>query len=512
MTTVLEEPPKIGSQIPKYRIAPSPPEGYYKDHAEDAVEYASFYGLVADEWQADTCEAWMRQDITTGRWLASTWAITVSRQNGKNGTLEIVELYGMAELGLKFLHTAHEVKTARKAFLRLKHFFGEKANDPNAKFPELNKLVQEVRNTNGQEAIVLKNGGSVEFIARSKGSGRGFTVDVLVLDEAQDLQDSELEALRPTISAAPSGDPVQIYMGTPPADISVTGEPFVRARTKAIKGENDRVAWVEFGAKGDVDEMTPKQLEEFVLDPYNWADANPAWGTRINGQTIKDDLAEFSPRSFARERLNMWPSSIGDLSAVPMAKWKKLIKKNIPADWPVLAYGIDMNPTRTKVVISVAVDHGNMGPIHLELAVDAPFDDEGTSSLVEWLWVRAKRRTPIVIDYYSPAKSLEPWLTRKRMKVFILNTGEFVQACGNLHDAVAKDGSITHSNQKQLNDSVKGTHRENVGVAGAFKWNRVSLDTDLGPIMAITCAYFGAIKFARRKSSETKKQFAAKLS
>jgi hypothetical protein len=32
----------------------------------------------------------------------------------------------------------------------------------------------------------------VEFIARSKGSGRGFTVDVLVCDEAQDLADEEL--------------------------------------------------------------------------------------------------------------------------------------------------------------------------------------------------------------------------------------------------------------------------------------------------------------------------------
>ena len=73
-----------------------------------------------------------------------------------------------------FLHTAHEVKTTRKAFKRLKHFFGEIVNDPNAKFPELNALVTEIRSTNGQEAIYLSTGGSVEFIARSKGSGRGF--------------------------------------------------------------------------------------------------------------------------------------------------------------------------------------------------------------------------------------------------------------------------------------------------------------------------------------------------
>lgn len=522
MTAVLEEP-QVGNQTPKYCIAPKGENGFITDHAEDAIEFAAFYGLKADVWQADTCKTWMRQDSLTGKWLAGIWAITVSRQNGKNGTLEIVELYGMAELGLRFLHTAHEVKTARKAFIRLKQFFGEKANDPNAAFPELNALVKEVRNTNGQEAIVLRKrdpetgeltneaGGSVEFIARSKGSGRGFTVDVLVLDEAQDLQDSELEALRPTISAAPGGDPVVIYMGTPPADIGLVGEPFVRTRHKAISGESNRTAWVEFGAEGEVDDMTPDELARFVMDPRNWADANPAWGTRVLGQTIKDDLEAFTPRSFARERLNMWPRSLGESAAIPMEPWKRLRIPEAHPDWPVLAYGIDMNKERTKVTISVAADHGGEGtPIHLELAVEAPFDDRGTEALVEWLWVRAKRRVPIVIDYYSPAKTIEPRLKKKKMKVFILNTAEFGQACGSLYDAVVKDKSITHAGQEQLDVSIKGTYREKLGEAGAFKWSRVSLDTDLGPIMAVTCAYFGSIKFARRKvANSTKKPFAA---
>ena len=114
-------------------------------------------------------------------------------------------------LGEKFLHTAHEVKTARKAFLRIASFF-ENARQ----YPELVALVKEIRKTNGQEAIVLSNGGSCEFIARSKGSGRGFTVDVLVCDEAQDLTDEELAALLPTISAAPLGNPQVIFTGTPP--------------------------------------------------------------------------------------------------------------------------------------------------------------------------------------------------------------------------------------------------------------------------------------------------------
>ncbi len=512
MTAVLEGP-RVGNQKPQWCYAPAP-EGYTSYDAEDAVFFAGEYGLTADQWQATTCEAWMRRDSTTGRWLAGTWAITVSRQNGKNAVLEIFELYGMTQLELKFLHTAHEVKTARKAFIRLKYFFGEKRDDPNANFPDLNALVQEVRNTNGQEAIVLKNGGSVEFIARSKGSGRGFTVDVLVLDEAQDLQDTELEALKPTTSAAPKGDPLTIYMGTPPKVAGPLGEPFVRVRDNAHARKSDRISWVEFGAKGDLDTMSLAELEEFVRNPVNWADANPAWGTRIVEQTILDELNDFSAHSFARERLNMWPSAGGVTAAIQLKAWSALaLQLGGPEDdlptleefetWPVLSYGLDMTPDRKKVTIAVAVDSPDTGPIHLEIAIDTPFDEQGTSALVEWLWQRAKRRIPIVIDSFSPAKTIEPHLKRKKMKVYLLGSNEFMQACGNLYDAVMKDRSITHGDQEHLDESIKGTYKEFIGNPdlGLFKWNRVSLDADLGPIIAVTCAHFGAIKFARRRTA-----------
>ena len=179
-----------------------------------AADIAAGYGLNLDPWQRDVLDGWLgtRRD---GLWAALTCGCAVPRQNGKNAILEVRELFGLLR-GERFLHTAHEVKTARKHFLRLQHFFGRKADDPAAKFPELNALVAEVRNVNGQEAIFLKNGGSVEIVARSKGSGRGFTVDCLVMDEAQELSDEDLEALMPTTSAAPMGNPQWIYTGTPP--------------------------------------------------------------------------------------------------------------------------------------------------------------------------------------------------------------------------------------------------------------------------------------------------------
>lgn len=495
----------IGSQVARFNTAPSP-RGYSREHAENALEFAAGYDYVADPWQAEVVRAWLRTD--SAGWVSSTWGLSVPRQNGKNGALEIVELYLMVALNLKILHTSHLLGSARKAFKRLMHFFGTKKDDPHAKFPELNALVKEIRKTNGQEAIELHTGGLIELGARTGGAGRGSSFDVLVIDEAQEYEEDEQEALEPTTSAAPSGDPITIYMGTPPKDLSERGEPFVRIRNAAITGSDKRTAWVEHSPSGDVDKMTEAELKVFTADRKNWAEANPALGGRIKLKTVETEFHRFSPRSFARERLNMWPtpSEAGKL-AFTSEKWDALAIEDPDPDWQVASFGVDMNPERTKVSIGVAA-FAEGDDIHLELAADAPFDEAGTTALVEWLWERAKRRVPIVIDAFSPARDLlEAHLKRKKMKVFILGAQEYTQACALLHEAVEKHPAITHFGQEHLDHSVKHTVQDPIkNRPGSFKWNRLNLDVDLAPTVSITCAHYGALKFARRipKSSEKK--------
>lgn len=221
MPTSLLAAPR-GLQTPRLRVAPS----YRVSDGPDAIEFAAGYGLVGDPWQELVVTDWMAL-APDGRWACPQCGLSCPRQNGKNGCLEIRELYGTTQLAERFLHTAHEVKTARKHFKRLLHFF-----DNPRKFPDLHDLVEDIRHTNGQEGIFLNNGGSVELAARSKGSGRGWSVDVLVGDEAQDLNDDELEALLPTISA--SDNPQLILTGTPPKPGVVAGEVFARMRQEAL--------------------------------------------------------------------------------------------------------------------------------------------------------------------------------------------------------------------------------------------------------------------------------------
>src|ERR1700753_707158 len=105
---------------PRVRRAPRAAES----DVDDAAFLSAGYGLTPDGWQEDVLEDWLgrRRD---GRWAAATCGLAVPRQNGKNGIIEVRELFGMVALGEKFLHTAHEVKTARKAFIRIASFFGD---------------------------------------------------------------------------------------------------------------------------------------------------------------------------------------------------------------------------------------------------------------------------------------------------------------------------------------------------------------------------------------------------
>ena len=271
-----------GRQEPRIRIASE----YAYTYGDDASELASAYGLTPDPWQKLVLDDWLAYD-SNDKYAHKTCMLNVPRQNGKNGVLEVRELYGMTVEGEKILHTAHEVKTARKAFDRLLSFF-----ENEVEYPELVEAVKTIRKTNGQEAIILTNGGSIEFSARSKGAARGFTVDIVVCDEAQELTDEQLEALMPTKASAPLQNSQLILLGTPPGP-TTHGEVFPRTRRKALEGSSAGINLLEWSVEcvGD------------VTDETRWEATNPALGYRLDRSAIEAELDSMSEDGFARERL-----------------------------------------------------------------------------------------------------------------------------------------------------------------------------------------------------------------
>lgn len=505
VTAVAAPAGQTGSQEPTSVFYPKVPlEQCTSEDGSDAAAFAAQFGLVLDPWQKALGELWMRVDTETGKWAGGTWGISVPRQNGKNGTLEALELYMLVVLRLKILHTAHQVKTAQKHFRRMKHFFGSKVADPQATFPELNRLVKELRSTNGQEAIHLWNPdtgeelGSIEISARSKGSARGFTNDVLVIDEAQHLKDEHLEALRPAISAAPSGDPIAIYMGTPPKRDALLGEgegaAFLRVRAAAVSGEAERSAWMEFGLEVDLDTMTDDQIAALAANRDHWYTVNPALGRRLWEQTLIDELAEMGARSFCRERLNIWPSAQAmSMASFDLEEWDGAAISPPTGELDIDAIGLDMD-SLGRMWVSVASRTSDR-VVHVELLPDDPLT-RGSEYAVEWIWKRVRKRKPVVMASDSGATVLEAPLRARGVQVYRLNVSEVTQMSSGFVRA-ASDGELTHLDDPVIHKSIEESGREFL----SNKLWRFGRNGDMSgaPLYAVACSRFGAVKWSGRR-------------
>ena len=467
-----------GVQVPRIALVPRAKWS----HADDACFLASGYGLVPDEWQATVLDGWLGERAT-GKWAAPRCGLAVPRQNGKNGVLEVRELYGMVALGEKFLHSAHEVKTARKAFLRLASFF---END--REWPELAALVVEIRRTNGQEAIVLANGGSTEFVARSKGSGRGFTVDVLVCDEAQELSEDALAALLPTISSAPLGNPQTIMTGTPPGP-SMDGAVWTRMRDAGVAGKDRRLAWFEWSVPGQVD----------AHQRDHWYAVNPALGNRLNIETIADELAAMDEDTFARERLGRWPST-STIQVIDVTAWRACATQS-PATDGTVSYSVDISPDGARISIGAAARTQD-GPAHVEV-VENRTTASGTGWVIDWLVQRWSDTAAVVIDGQSPAMALVPELSQRGVRVTVTGAADMAKACG-MFDAAVSGETLTHFDQPGLNKALAGARKRDIGQAGAWGWNRKTLDSDITPLVSVTLAHYGAMTSRRKPGRRIK--------
>src|SRR5262249_17918646 len=179
-----------------------------------------------------------------GRWAAFEVALIVARQNGKGAVLEARELAGLfldANDGFGdeqlILHSAHEFKTASEAFRRVLALIQDSRL--------LSRHVQNVYLQRGAEAIELKNGKRLRFVARSSGSGRGFSGDLIILDEAQQLGDQAMAALLPTLSARPN--PQVWYTATAGTEQSIQ---LGRVRDRGLAGGDGALAVFEGSAGG----------------------------------------------------------------------------------------------------------------------------------------------------------------------------------------------------------------------------------------------------------------------
>lgn len=477
-------------QAPRVRVAPARP---VKTFGDVAADFVSDYGLTPDPWQEAVLDDWLAAD-RSDHWKALTCGLSVPRQNGKNALLEMREVFGMVGLGEKILHTAHEVKTAQAHFRRLKHFFGDSADDAGANFPELNALVKYVRNVNGQEEIALTNGASVRVVARSKSSGRGFTADVLVMDEAQELNDDALEALLSATSAAPTGNPQWIYTGTPPGP-NAAGEVFGRVRTEALDEHPKRLCWHEWSPDPD----QPLNLDDKAL----WRATNPALHVgRLQLTVCEGERNRLSEAGFARERLGAWPAIAGARRAIDPTTWANTVK-NAPADG-IRSFAVAFSADGKRQALAGAVKHAEGVHVNV-IGAYTGTTSKGVAQVADWLADPDRRTRTAQINLLggAGASALSDALIERgvpKRVIHVMTTGDYLASCAMTFEGL-RAGTITHplgEDTDALNLSVAVCDRQTRRRDGAYGWEATTSDGDETPLEAVSAAVHAA-KTTRRR-------------
>lgn len=452
---------RIGNQTPRIALEP---KSAYSD-GEDAAILVSAYGFDLDPWQKQVINVWLGRD-KNDKFTATSCGLSVPRQNGKNALLEVRELYGLVSMGEKLLHTAHEVKTARKAFNRLCGFF-----ENERQYPELAAMVKTIRKTNGQEAIELKNEGSVEFSARSRGAARGFTVDSVIFDEAQELSDEQLEALLPTLAAAPSGNRQFIYTGTPPAPNS-RGEVFCRTRKTALDKEDPSLAWHEWSVENLPDKNV--SIDDLVRFSY---EVNPALGYRITSDFVRKEALQMSLDGFSRERLGWWQESLSTIAIAPQI-WRETFID--PKDAPrggIKTFGVKFSSDGVHVALA-ACRKTDDDKFHVE-CVKTGIQNEGLQWIVDFLseTTRADETAAIAIDGKSGTGYLFNELSRvyPRAALIVAGTKGVIDASSMFEQAL-REKNLTHTNtddgaQDELDLCVANAIKRPIGNDGGWSYD-----------------------------------------
>jgi hypothetical protein len=401
-----------GHREPRFRVVPPRDDTL----GPQAVELAAMAGLFLDPWQQDVLADMLA--FRGERFASFEVGLIVPRQNGKSAILEARMLAGLFLPDLRenlVVYTAHEARTATEVMRRLETLVMET--------PTLRSRVlgRGFKWSHGDEGVALKTGQRCLFKTRTGGSGRGFSGDCVLLDEAmKGLTDVQMGALMPTMSAR--ANPQVIYAGSAGNEESVVLGRLVRR-----------------GRRGD-----PKLtyldwcVDEDDYDPDSWesvAVANPALGGRLNPDVVEAEMGALSSEAYARERLGVgtYPRDEDEDRLIPKALWESMLldaelRERPPAQ--PLSLGIATKPDRSWSAIGVVwrVDDVDV--------VDVIEHRAGTRWVAERVRQLREKWSPVAVvaDVGGPSRSLYDDLEAEGVEINWVGLADYADATSDLYD------------------------------------------------------------------------------
>lgn len=464
----------IGSQEPTLLFEPPASDWSLGDLAVEWAETVAGYRLYP--WQK-FCVRSILARRADGLWAARDACLEVTRQQGKNVVLEVLELFLVFELGCRLLvHSAHRADTSAEHFIRLQERIKS--------VPDLMDLMPGGRNDgfytgNGKEAIWLdpeKTDGvqrRILFKARQSNAGRGPSPQVIVLDEAFDCAPSAIGSLAPSLTA--QRNPMILFSSSAPKASSLLLHDLAKRAEEA--DPEDRLLYIGWRARGDVD---PESIESITK-------VSPSLGLGlVTLESIKANkkLLRRFPGEFEREHLGVAELPDDDQDGpIPLDVWAGLAQVSVIDSHQCWALAV--SPDRKWASLGKAGRTAD-GKVHVEWVEHKA----GTGWIVERAqYYFGLRPIPLRIHKGGPEAALIEPLRAAKVEVLEIGTPEVAQATGQFIDHVA-NRTIAHIAQPSLDKAISGAALR-LTPDGASLWSQRRSAVEITPLQAVTVALGG---------------------
>lgn len=446
---------RTGRQAPTFERVGA----WAKSDGDEAVDVFSSYGFGFDEAQAHQMRLYLAKNAA-GEPACIQIASSVPRQNGKSYAARWYAVWCAAVCGQEVVYSAHNGDTVDEFFRMLCDVFEDAST-----YPDFAAMLKgSPYKQPGRQVLRFKSGGRIRFSTRTNSKIRGGTVSAIVIDEAQELTDAQLNALLPSSSASPGGPPQVVMVGTPP-DPTCPGTVFRRLHDAAHgRAECGDSWWLEWAAEDMPPEgATPQEALSMAYE------TNPALGARISERAVLNEYASMTRDGFARERLGWWSPAGSFEHAIDAEGWDACtVPDDAAPQGGSPAFGVKFSADGKSVALSAAVAERE-GPCHVELVEFAPTAG-GTAWLRGFLLDVADRCAAVAVDGRSGASALCSSLLEggfPRRALTECSMREAIAAASMLCEAV-ESRTLTHIDSPALDESAKGSVRRRIGSNGGF--------------------------------------------